>query len=80
MRTDDELKECMGKCLKSKMPCFPKTSCFPKKHRVFCRYDIFIGFEAPGIGIFRINSRIPRIPNIPETELPGNAGQARIFQ
>ena len=32
------------------------------------------------IGILRINSRIPRIPKIPETELPGNAGQARISQ
>ena len=31
------------------------------------------------IGILRINSRILRIPTIPETELPGNAGQAMIF-
>ena len=32
------------------------------------------------IGILRIHSRILRIPKIPETELPGNAGQARIVQ
>ena len=29
------------------------------------------------IRILRINSRILRIPRIPETELPGNAGQER---
>ena len=32
------------------------------------------------IGILRINSRILKIPKIPEKELPGNAGQARISQ
>ena len=32
------------------------------------------------IRILRIDSRILRIPTLPETELPGNPGQARIFQ
>ena len=52
-----------------------KTSCF-----FFVGMTFSSAFEAPGIGILRINSRIERIPNIPETELPGNAGQARIFR
>ena len=45
--------------------------------------ELILGFRIIPIGItgiLRINSRILRIPKIPETELPGNAGQARISQ
>ena len=45
--------------------------------------ELILGFRIIPIGIIGIlgiNSRILRIPKIPETELPGNAGQARISQ
>ena len=49
LRTDDELKECMGKCLKSKkMRCFPKTSCFLKNIVFFVGMTFSSVFEAPG--------------------------------
>ena len=45
--------------------------------------ELILGIGIIPIGIIRIlgiDSRILRIPKIPETELPGNAGQARVFE
>ena len=33
-----------GKLLEIENAVFPENIVFSKKHRVFCRYDIFIGF------------------------------------